>query len=416
MKRVVITGIGAISSNGIGRDEYKKAVIAGKSGISRIDRFDASKLDCKIAGQVRLNDDIFTKKEMRNIPRTGQLAILAATEAFQDAKIDPAALSPEQKNRIGVLLGTGGGSAEFMEHHYEMYYGTKDLLPSLYVISAGTAGGLSSELSIRFGLRGRSHVITTGCTSSSDAIGYAFQTIQTGKLDVAVTGGADAPLAEGIMQGFCLMKVLTTKWNDQPEKGSRPFCKDRDGFVLGEGSWMFILEEMEHAKKRGARMYAEILGYGSSCEAYHAVRLEEGGLANVQALNLAMDDAKLSADKIDYVSLHGTSTQMNDKVETNVLKRYFGDRAKKIPMSAIKSMIGHPQGASGASGLAATLLAMEDNMIHPTMNLEFPDPDCDLDYIPLVAREKKLEYILCNTLGFGSKCSVLVLRNMLRDK
>ncbi|HNV86041.1 MAG TPA: beta-ketoacyl-[acyl-carrier-protein] synthase family protein [Candidatus Omnitrophota bacterium] len=416
MKRVVITGIGVMSPNGIGKQAFKNAVIQGKSGISRISQFDPEGLECQIAGQIHLNGDFFSKKELKNLPRTAQLAILASTEAFQDAKIDHASLSDDEKKKFGVILGTGGGSVEFMEKHYEMYYGEKDLLPSLYVISASTPGGLSSELSIRFGLRGRSHVVTTGCTSSSDALGYAFQTIQMGKLDRVLTGGSDAPIAEGIMQGFCLMKVIATKWNSEPEKGSRPFNKDREGFVLGEGSWMFILEEMEHAKKRGAKIYAEILGYGSSCEAFHAVRLEEDGNANFHALELALSEAGIPKEAIEYINLHGTSTQLNDKVETNVLKRFFGNHAYKIPMSAVKSMIGHPQGASGSAGLAATLLSMEEKMLHPTINLDSPDPECDLDYIPNTARKKEVEHVLCNTLGFGSKCSVLILKNMLNGK
>jgi len=405
-----------MSPNGIGREEFKKSVIQGKSGISRISQFDPEGLECQIAAQIRLNGEFFSKKELKNLPRTAQLAILASTEALQNAKIDPAALSNDEKKKFGVILGTGGGSVEFMEKHYEMYYGEKDLLPSLYVISASTPGGLSSELSIRFGLRGRSHVVTTGCTSSSDALGYAFQTIQMGKLDRVLTGGSDAPIAEGIMQGFCLMKVLATKWNAEPEKGSRPFNKDREGFVLGEGSWMFILEEMELAKSRGAKIYAEVLGYGSSCEAFHAVRLEEDGNANFHALELAMEEAGIPKTAIEYINLHGTSTQLNDKVETNVLKRFFGDQAYKIPMSSTKSMIGHPQGASGSAGLAATLVSMEEKMLHPTVNLDSPDPDCDLDYIPNTARKKEVEHVLCNTLGFGSKCSVLILKNMLNGK
>lgn len=432
MKHVVITGIGVISPNGLGRNAFKTAVLQGKSGIKRISLFDPSHLESQVAAEVSLNGyvstsdsalpqasgtgEFFTKKEARNLPRVAQLAILAAQEAVEDGHLDASRLSDGERTRVGVLLGTGGGSVEFMEKHYQMYYGNKELQPSLYVISASTPGGLSSELSIRFGFRGRSHVITTGCTSSSDAIGYAFHEIQSGRLDMALTGGADAPIAEGIMQGFCLMKVLSTRWNNEPEKASRPFSKDRDGFVLGEGAWMFMLEEKGHAERRGARAYAEILGYGSSCEAFHAVRLEANGNGNFHALELAIEEAGIPPNAIDYVNLHGTSTQLNDRVETHAIKRFFGPRAYQIPTSSTKSMIGHPQGASGAAGLAASLLALEEAKVHPTINVEEPDGDCDLDYVPQTAREADVRYFLSNTLGFGSKCSVLVLKNLQNGK
>jgi len=412
MKRVVVTGIGAVSPYGIGRKVYQTALLEGQSGITRISSFDPAPLDSQIAGSVTLNGYAFPKKDERNLPRVVQLALLASEEATRDAKFDLDKMGPELQRRFGVILGTGGGSIEFMEKHYGMYYGKKQSKPSLYVIPASTAGGISSEISIRFGLFAMSHVITTGCTSSTDAIGYAFREIQSGRLSCALTGGADAPIAEGIIHGFCLMKVLSTKWNDQPEKASRPFSRDRDGFVLGEGAWMFVLEEKEHAEKRGATIYAEILGYGSSCEAFHQVRLDETGNGNLYGLKLAMEDANLSPDAIDYVNLHGTSTVLNDRVETHILKRFFGKRAYRIPMSATKSMIGHPQGASGAAGIAATLFMMRENKIHPTINLETEDPECDLDYVRCHAREKEIKHALCNTLGFGSKSSYLVIKNL----
>jgi len=297
-----------------------------------------------------------------------------------------------------------------------MYYGHRALQPSAYVISASTAGNLSSELSIRFGLHGPSHVITTGCTSSTDAIGYAFREIQAGRLTWALPGGADAPITQGILEGFSLMKILSTRWNQDPPRASRPFTRDRDGFVLGEGAWIFILEEKEHAKARGVRPSCEILGYGSSCEAFHAVRLNENGFQGFRALRLAFEDASISPESIDYVNLHGTSTLLNDRVETQAMKQFFGKRAYAIPMSSTKSLIGHPQGASGAAGLTATLLAMEEKKIHPTLNLDLSDPDCDLDYVPHEVREREIEHFLCNTLGFGSRCSVLVLKNSGREK
>jgi 3-oxoacyl-[acyl-carrier-protein] synthase II len=260
-----------------------------------------------------------------------------------------------------------------------------------------------------FQLRGPSHIISTGCTSSTDAIYYACQAIASGRADVVVTGGVDAPLAPGILAGFCLMRILTESWNSQPERASRPFSKDRDGFVLGEGAWIYVVEREASARARGAGIYAEILGYGSTCDAYHRVRLDESGVEPARAMRTAIEDAGLSPDDIDYVNLHGTSTDLNDRIETRALKACFKEQARLIPMSATKSMVGHPQGASGASGISAILYAMADNRIPPTLNLEEPDPECDLDYVPLIAREARVRFALANCIGFGSKNSALVL-------
>ena len=417
-KKVVISGMGVVSPIGIGRKDFLDALIQGKSGIRRISSFDSGSLNCQIAGEIQLNGHSFNKKELKNLPRVAQLAILASQEAFEDAGLDYRALDPEERKRFGVILGTGGGSIEFIERHYDLYFrngnGSKRGRPSVYVIPNSTAGSLSSELSIRFDLRSVSHVITTGCTSSADAMGYAFREIQAGRMDWALAGGADAPIAAGVMKGFCLMNVLSSKWNEAPEKASRPYSLDRDGFVLGEGSWMFVLEEKENAKRRGVHPYAQILGYGSSCEAFDAVRLEEQGNGNFEAMRRALDEAGLAPEAMDYVNLHGTSTQLNDRVETRAMKLLFGKKAFQIPMSSTKSMIGHPQGASGAAGTAATLLMASRGLIHPTINLEHFDPECNLDYVPHTTRKKEIRYALCNTLGFGSKCSALILENLRR--
>jgi len=409
-KRVVVTGVGSVSPNGLGNSAYKAALLSGKSGIRRISTFDPSAFPSRIAGTVELNGQALSEKERRHLPRVTQLALLAAQEAWETAGFASFSLSDELRNAFGVMVGSGGGSIEFMEKHYEMHFGQNQMKPSLYVIPSSTSGSISSEISIRLGLRGLSHVITTGCTSATDAIGYGFGQIKTGRLRCVIAGGADAPIVSGSMRGFCLLKVLSTKWNDTPEQASRPFSRDRDGFVLAEGSWMLVLEEYEHAKKRGAEILGEILGYGSSCEAFHSVRLDENGAGNFQAIRLAVDEAQIHPEMIDYVNLHGTSTVLNDRVETQAMKYFFGDRARKIPMSSTKSMIGHPQGASGAAGIVATLLLMQENLLHPTINLGEPDPECDLDYIPRTPREKKIHYSLCNTIGFGSKCSALILR------
>ena len=263
-----------------------------------------------------------------------------------------------------------------------------------------------------FGLRGLSHVISTGCTSSTDAIAYAAEHIVLGRQEVMLSGGVDAPLAPGILAGFNLLTVLTNRWNDEPERASRPFSRDRSGMVLGEGSWIYVLEEFEHAKKRGVKAYAEIIGYGSTCDAHHRVRLEEGGDEPARAMRLALDDANRSPGDIDYVNLHGTSTVLNDKIETTALKLAFNGHAARIPMSATKSQVGHPQGASGAAGLGAALCAMHRNLIPPTINLDKPDPLCDLDYVPNQAREARVRTVLCNCIGFGSKNSALVIEKV----
>ncbi len=411
MKKVWITGIGVLSPNGAGKKEFQNAMLTGQSGIRRVESFDPSGLGCQIAGEVLANGNGFSKSEKKNLPRVMQMAVRASEEALKDAGLDTASLSESEASRFGVILGSGGGSVEFMEKHYEMYYGRDNFTPSLYVISASTPGGLSSEISIRFKLLGRSHVITTGCTSSTDAIGYSFHEIQAGRLDRVLTGGVDSPITRGVYEGFSLMKILPTRWNQSPEKGSRPFARDREGFVPAEGAWMFLLEESEAAKKRGAIPYAEILGYGSSCEAFHPVRISEDAAANCRAIHEAAAEARVLSSEIDYVNLHGTSTVLNDRIETGVMKTFFGQGALKVPMSSTKSMIGHPQGASGAAGLAATLLSMQAGHAHPTINLEDPDPDCGLDLVPAQARELSIRHALCNTLGFGSKCSALVIRN-----
>jgi 3-oxoacyl-[acyl-carrier-protein] synthase II len=263
-----------------------------------------------------------------------------------------------------------------------------------------------------FGLRGLSHIISTGCTSSTDAIAYASQHIALGRQEAMLAGGVDAPIAPGILAGFNLMTVLTNQWNDEPARASRPFSADRSGIVLGEGAWIYVLEEAERAQRRGAKIYAEVTGYGATCDAYHRVRLEESGEEPARAMSLALADAGREAADVDYVNLHGTSTLLNDRIETHAMKFALGEFAKSIPMSATKSQVGHPQGASGAAGLGAALCAIQTNVIPPTINLDKPDPDCDLDYVPNEAREATVDVALCNCIGFGSKNSALVIERM----
>jgi len=338
------------------------------------------------------------------------LALVAARQALADAAIDSTVLDLDQRRSIGVEIGTGGGGLAFAEKHYEYWYIGPRHQASVYIIPASTHGGLSSEISMAFGLKGLSHVVSTGCTSSTDAIFYAAEHIALGRQKVMIAGGVDAPLAPGILTGFDLMTVVTQDWNDEPHRASRPFDKDRSGIVVAEGSWLFVLEELEHAVERGARIYGEVAGYGATCDAYHRVRLDDSGIEPARAMSLALADAGVAAEEIDYVNLHGTSTALNDKIETAAVKIALGDHAYKTPMSATKSQVGHPQGASGAAGIAAALCAMETGYIPPTINLDNPDPACDLDYVPNVARQAKVDTALCNCIGFGSKNSAIVIR------
>ena len=411
-RRVVITGMGVVSPNGVGNAAFAEAVLAGRSGVRRISRFDPSDISVQIAGEVVDFNELawVEKQERKHVSRVLPLALAASTEALSNSGIDIASLSLEEKRRFGVILGSGGGSQEFTEEQYRLFFHQQYKHMSLFCIPTGVMGTLSSELSVRFGLRGASHVVTTGCTSSTDAFGYSMRQIQSGRLDVVLSGGADAPIALGIVKGFILMKILTDSWNHAPQRASRPFSVDRDGFVLAEGAWMFVLEEAEHARARGARALAEVCGYGSTCEAYHRVRLQECGEEPARAIGLAMKEAGISAENVDHVNLHGTSTQLNDRIETRALKLALGERAPEVPMSALKSQIGHPQGACGAAGVAATIVAIESGQLPPTINLETPDPDCDLDYVPQAGRTRTIEHAVCNCIAFGSKNSALVLR------
>jgi 3-oxoacyl-[acyl-carrier-protein] synthase II len=410
-RRVVITGMGCVTPIGTGREAFWRALQQGLSGVGRIESFDVTNSPVKIAAEVRSFDweAELSVKDRKHVARTVPLALCAAREALADAGIYPNDLSLEERRGIGVELGTGGGGLAFTEKQYERYYTGQTNQVSVYTIPSSTHGGLSSELSMQFGLRGLSHIISTGCTSSTDAIAYAAEHIAVGRQEMMLTGGVDAPIAPGILAGFNLMTVLTKEWNDEPQRASRPFSRDRSGIVLGEGAWIYVLEERDIAIKRGAKIYAEITGYGATCDAYHRVRLEENGEEPARAMTLALEDAGLRAAEVDYVNLHGTSTMLNDRIETHALKLAFGDEAKRIPMSATKSQIGHPQGASGAAGLAAALCAMHTNIIPPTINLDEPDSECDLDYVPNCAREAKVRTALCNCIGFGSKNSALVI-------
>jgi len=413
-RRVVITGMGCVTPLGIGRQKYWDGLISGKSGVRHIQAFDVADSPVKIAAEVPDFDweAQLSPKDRRHVPRTVPLALAAAREALEDAQLFTTDLSLDERRAIGVELGTGGGGLAFTEQQYEYWYVGPTSKASVYTIPASTHGGLSSELSMAFGLRGLSHIVSTGCTSSTDALAYAAEHIAVGRQDVMVSGGVDAPIAPGILAAFNLMTVLTDEWNDEPHRASRPFSLNRSGIVLGEGAWIYVLEELGRAKERGAKIYAEITGYGATCDAYHRVRLAEDGSEPARAMKLALLDAAVEAKDVDYVNLHGTSTMLNDRIETSALKLAFDGHAARIPMSATKSQIGHPQGASGSAGVGAALCAMHTNMIPPTINLDEPDPACNLDYVPNEAREAQVRVAVCNCIGFGSKNSALVIQRM----
>ena len=413
--RVVITGIGAVSPNGIGRERFWEATRNGVSGVRRITRFDPSAFQVQVAGEVP--DEFDEKKyvEIKDRPHVSRAVPLAAAsveEALEDAGLDASAMTRDELRAIGVMVGSGGGSQDFTEEQYRLFYTGHQKQCSVYTIPTGTIGTLASEVSMRFGFRGLSHIVSTGCTSSTDAIGYAFHHIQRGSLHTAVAGGVDSPIAPLILRGFQLMRIMSTRWNQEPQRASRPFSRDRDGFVIAEGAWFFVMEDMERARARGAHIYGEIAGYGSTCEAYHRVRLEECGEEPARAIGMALDEAGIQPSDVQYIHYHGTSTELNDRIETRAVKLAFDGHAYKLAGSSLKSLIGHPQGACGAAGIAATLLAMRDGVVPPTINIEEPDPNCDLDYVPGVARKLHIEHAVANCIAFGSKNSAMVLRRV----
>ena len=410
--KVVITGMGVVSPNGIGAPAFAEALRNGRSGVGGLTGIEENGLRTSAAGQVLDFDaeQVMSSADLRRVPRMVPMALAASREAMTQAQLRIDADDIDRQRQIGVSLGTGGGGFAFVEEQCRTYFSKGTA--SLYSITAGTHGNLSSELSIALGLRGPSHVLSTGCTSSTDAIGYAAMLIRNGVVPMMLAGGADAPISYGVLYAFEKMRVISTRRWDDPAQSSRPFSADRDGFVLGEGAWMFILEDADHAAARGATPLAEIAGYGSTCDAYHRVQIAPDVAEPVRAIELALQDAGTAKDEIAYVNLHGTGTELNDRLETLAMHKCFGPRVDRVPMSSTKSMIGHPQGACGAAGIAATILGMREGIFHPTINVDSPDPSCDLDYIPHDARELRVDVALCNCIAFGSKNSAIVLRGL----
>ena len=375
-RRVVVTGIGVLSPNGSGTEAFWQATKRGVSGVDQISLFDPTGLACQIAGEVKdfHPEAYLSPKDLKRVGRSVSLAIAASTEALHSAGVEPEFMTLDERRDWGVVLGSGGGAPDFTEEQYRLFFSDQLRKTSAYNISSSTLGSLSSEISLRFEIKGPSHVISTGCTSSTDAIGYAFNLIRFGMVDQLITGGVDATITPAIMNGFAIMRAVTVSHNKDPKQASRPFDRRRDGFVLGEGAWILILEERDRALERNAPILAEVLGYHSTCDAYHAVRLDPSGEEPSRAMTLAIQDAGLAKDEVGYIALHGTSTVLNDKTETRAARLCFSRRAYDIPMSSIKSMVGHPQGASGAAGVSTAIMAMNDGYLPPTINYEELDP------------------------------------------
>ena len=402
--KCVITGVGCVSPNGVGRDAFAGACIDGTSGLKR---FEHDGLRTSAVGAVSDKQfdpqSVLPAGELKRVPRVVPLALAASTEALEQAKLERQDL--EVSRRVGLVLGTGGGGLGFVEEQYKGYF-TGRHGGSPFAITGGTHGNLAGELSIALGLRGPSHVVSTGCASSTDALGYAKLLIEAGRCDAVVVGGADAPIMPGILRGFERMGVISVDTHDTPAESSRPFSASRDGLVLAEGSWMFVVEREGW---RDVQPVATLAGYGSTCDAFHRVRIAPDVAECVRAMNEALADAALEPGDLDSVNLHGTGTRLNDPLETLAMRKLLGSRADSVPMSATKSLIGHPQGAGGSAGVAAALLSARRGFVHPTINLTDPDPECDLDYVPLEAREVQARAILCNCIAFGSKNSALVI-------
>lgn len=407
-RRVVITGLGVIAPNGIGIDNFWDSLVHGRSGVGKITFFDASSHPSKIAAEVHGFDplDYMDVKSARRMDRFCQFAVASTRMALDEAKLEIAGRNSE---RIGICLGSALGGIPSAEEQHGIFLekGLKrvDPLVALKIY----AGGATSQVSIEFGIRGHSSTIGGACAAGVDDIGYALYAIRNNLCDVMIAGGAEAPLAPLTFGSFCLIGALS-KRNGDPTKASRPFDKERDGFVMGEGAGVLILEDLEHALARGASIYAEVLGYGTTTDAYHMVQPLPGGEQAKKAIELAIQEAKIEPIEIDHINAHGSSTHLNDKVETKIIKEVFGERAYNIPITANKSMTGHALGAGGAIELVVSVLTIRNQFIPPTTNYEFPDPECDLDYVPNEGRKAPVHTVLKNSFGFGGKNSSIIVK------
>src|SRR5690242_7706394 len=407
-RRVVVTGIGLVSSLGIGTDANWKALKAGCSGVNTITKFDASQFATRIAGEVKGFDPLafIEKKDVKKMDIFIQYAIAASQFAMDDSRLD---VTPELAPRVGVFIasGIGGFTTIEREHKALLDGGPRKISP--FFIPSAIINLAAGQVSIRFGAKGPNSATCTACSASAHAIGDAFEIIRRDAADVMIAGGSEAAITPMGIGGFGALRALSTR-NDQPDKASRPFDKDRDGFIVGEGAGVLILEELEFARRRGARIYAEIVGYGMSADAYHITAPSEDGDGPYRVMRAALKSAGLKPDRVDYINAHGTSTPHGDKVETIAIKRCFGDRAATLAVSSTKSMTGHLLGAAGGLEAGITALAVHHQLAPPTINLEQPDEDCDLDYVPNQKRPMPIEYALSNSFGFGGTNAALLFK------
>ena len=409
---MVITGLGAITPLGQTVKETWENLVKGKSGVGYIDRFDTSNLPVKIAAQIRNFDPLkrLSQKEagvpIKKLDLFSIYALWAAEEAIEDSALLKGPFDPD---RVGVIIASGIGGVETLEREIIVGYTKGYDRISPYLIPMMIPDMASGLIAIKYRFKGPNYCTVSACASSAHAIGDAFRLIRYGDADVMVVGGSEAPIIPTAVAGFSSMKALSTR-NDEPEKASRPFDRDRDGFVMGEGAAVLVLEEYEHAMRRGAKIYAELVGYGATADAYHITAPCVDGEGAVKCMLRALEDAKLSPDEVDYINAHGTSTKLNDAVETLAIKKVFGERAYKIPVSSTKSMIGHLLGAAGAIEAVATIMTIHTGIIHPTINYENPDPECDLDYVPNEARKKEVNVAISNSFGFGGHNVCLVFK------
>ncbi len=409
MRRVVVTGLGPVAPNGIGAQAFHQAQLAGKSGIRRITQFDASAYPVQIAGEVDINPEAYIdKRELRRLDRFTQLALIAAHLALQDAGLE---LDQEDRTRIGTLIGTGIGGMHTWQEQSRILFEKGGTRLSPFFIPMMIANMASGQLAMKYSLMGPSSTVVTACATGSDAIGNAFRVIQLGEADVMLTGGTEAVVTEMAIGSFGVMRALSTR-NDEPEKASRPFTLSRDGFVLSEGAAVLVLEEYERAKARGARIYAELVGFGRSADAHHITEPHPEGLGAALAMQAALKDARINPEEVGYINAHGTSTPIGDRAETLAIKRVFGDHAYKLSVSSTKSMIGHLLGAAGAIEAIATVQALHSGILPPTINQDDPDPELDLDYVPNAPKEKQVNYALSNSFAFGGMNATLLFKRV----
>lgn len=407
MKRVVITGCGVVSPVGIGKEVFWDSLVKGKSGIGKITRFDTKDFDSQIAGEVKNFElSFFSSKDIRRTPRFAQFALGAAQEAIEDSGLNLEKIDPY---KIGVIVGSGIGSLETVEKEHKtlMEKGPRKLSP--FMIPMLITNEAAGHVAIRFGLKGINFCTVTACASGAHAIGEGYRAIKQDKAMAMVCGGTEACICPLGVGGFCALKALS-KRNDEPQRASRPFDRQRDGFVMSEGAGMIVLEELEHAKKRGAVIYGEISGYGATCDAYHITAPNPDGVAASKAMSAALDEGEVSRDSNIYLNAHGTSTQLNDKTETKAIKITFGSYAESLVISSTKSITGHTLGAAGAIEFIACCLAIRDKIVPPTINYEEPDPECDLNYTPNKAKEYDVKAALSNSLGFGGHNATLLVK------